>query len=220
MIFADRKDAGERLAKELAKSLEIEEVKKHALVLALPRGGLPIGAAIRDALKIPMDAFLVKKIGAPGYSELAMGALAMDGTRIINQDVLRMFNPSQSEVEQLTKNAQTQLHYQNKIYRKDRPISDVKNKIIILVDDGLATGATMRAAIAGIKKMSPKKIIVAVPVAATDTYHQIEKEVDEIVCLYSTDAFSSVGQWYNDFSQVTDEEADKFLKDSNSSMHS
>lgn len=216
MIFEDRKEAGTRLAEELKKSIEIEEIKKNALVLALPRGGLPVGAAIRDAFKIPMDAFLVRKIGAPGYQELAMGAIAMGGTRIINREVLRMFNPSEEEIEELTKKAQAELIYQNKLYRKGRSIPDAKNKTIILVDDGLATGATMRAAIAAIKKMSPKKIIVAVPVAATDTYLQVQKEVDQIICLYSTDAFSSVGQWYNDFSQVTDEEADGFLKDSNS----
>lgn len=210
MIFRNRQEAGECLAEKL-KSIPLESLTKNAIILALPRGGLPIGAAVMNAFKIPMDAFLVRKIGAPGYEELAMGALAMDGTIIINDQVLKMFNPSEAVIGQLIKNAQNKIDDQNKIYRKGRPIPDVKNKTVILVDDGLATGATMRAAIAAITKMSPAKVIVGIPVAAADSFLQIQKEVDHIVCVHSTNAFSSVGEWYEDFSQVTDEEVEEFL---------
>ncbi|PWU04315.1 MAG: phosphoribosyl transferase [Verrucomicrobia bacterium] len=210
MIFRNREDAGKKLARKIKEVLK-REALEDAIVLALPRGGLPIGAAIRDEFQIPMDAFLVRKIGAPGYAELAMGALAMGGAMIVNEEVFRMFNPSEEVVEHLIKTAENELKYQNTKYRKGRAMPEVKDKVIILVDDGLATGATMRAAIAGLKKMGPKKIIVAVPVAATDTLKKVQKEADQVICLFSTDAFSSVGQWYEDFSQVTDEETEQLL---------
>lgn len=211
IIFDNREHAGRELSVKLRKTIPLEELTKNALILALPRGGLPVGAAIKYTLNIPMDAFLVRKMGAPGYSELAMGAMAMDGTIYFNKDVLKMFNPSEADIEQSIKKAQNELQYQNKIYRKGKPIPNVKGLTVILVDDGLATGSTMRAAINAVKKMSAAKIIVAIPVSAEDTYNEIEQEVDKIVCVQTSSSFSSVGQWYQDFSQVTDEEVDKFL---------
>lgn len=211
MIFRNREEAGEGLAEAVKEYIEAEGLTKGILVLALPRGGLPIGEAIRERLDVPMDAFLVRKIGAPGHEELAMGAVAMGGVRVINEDVLRLFNLSERAIEQLAQEAEEQITQKNAIYRQGRPMPEVKGKTVILVDDGLATGATMRAAILAIKTMLPKKVIVAVPVSAIDTFLEIQKEVDKIICLHASRTFSSVGEWYEDFSQVTEEEVEKLL---------
>lgn len=210
MIFLNREEAGESLAEIIKDYVEAKKLT-NILILALPRGGLPVGEQIRKRLNVPMDAFLVRKIGAPGYGELAIGAIAMGGITVYNEDVLKLFHLSENALEQLTQEAAAELTRRNALYRKGRPIPPIKDKTIILVDDGLATGATMRAAIAAIKTLSPKKIIVAVPVSATDTYLEVEKEVDKIFCLHTSRSFSSVGEWYEDFSQVTDEEVEKLL---------
>lgn len=211
MIFRNREQAGELLAEQIHEYLEAEGLTKNILILALPRGGLPIGEGIRKRLDAPMDAFLVHKVGAPGHEELAMGAVAMGGVRIINEDVLHLFNLSERALEGLIKTAEEELNEKNALYRKGRPAPEVKEKTVILVDDGLATGATMRAAIAAIKTQSPKKIIVAAPVSATDAYMEIQREVDKIICLHTSRSFSSVGEWYEDFSQVEDSEVEKLL---------
>lgn len=208
MLFANRQEAGQLLAKEL----KDYDKAPNAIILALPRGGLPIADEIRNALNLPLDICLVRKLGSPNQRELAIGAITMNNVRVLNQDVINSLGIPESEIERVTKMEQKELARRNQIYRKDRPTPLIKGKTVILVDDGLATGATMRAAIKGIKSLEAKEIIVAVPVSAADTYQDIKTEVNKIVCLSVPRMFFAVAQWYEDFPQVSDEEVEEILQ--------
>lgn len=200
--FANRAEAGRALAAELRKYAGRNDV----VVLALPRGGVPVGYEIAHALHAPLDVFLVRKLGAPGYEELAMGAIASGGVRVLNETVVRQLRVADDEIAEVASREAAELARREKAFRHDRPPLQVRNHICILVDDGLATGSTMRAAVLALQKLGPQRIIVAVPVASAETCHEFQSLVDEVVCLYTPEPFMAVGRWYDDFTQTTDEE--------------
>lgn len=208
MIFQDRKDAGQQLAALLTKYAERPDV----LVLALPRGGVPVGFEVARKLNVPLDVFLVRKLGVPGYEELAMGAIASGGVRIINDDVVRYLGISDEVIDTVAADEQRELQRRERAYRDDRPPPKVQDRVVILVDDGLATGSSMRAAAIALRKQEPARIVVAVPVSAPQTCNEFRAEVDEIVCAATPDPFQGVGLWYNDFSQTTDQEVRDLLE--------
>ena len=200
--FADRTEAG----KMLGEALSNYAGKTDVLVLALPRGGVPVAYEVAKALAAPMDLWLVRKLGVPGQEELAMGAMAGKDTRVLNQEIINLLNIDQASLNATIAREQAELERRNSLYRQGMPPPDIQGKTIILVDDGLATGATMRAAIASLRHAGAARIIVAVPVAAGSASEKIRKEADKLVCLYTPEPFYGVGQWYDDFSQTTDEE--------------
>jgi predicted phosphoribosyltransferase len=199
--FADRAEAGKRLAEALAGYAGRTDV----LVLALPRGGVPVAYEVARTLAVPMDLWLVRKLGVPGQEELAMGAIAGNDTRVLNQDIINVLNIDRTTIEGVIVKEQSELERRNLLYRQGRPSPAVEGKTIIIIDDGLATGATMRAAIASLRQAGAARIIAAVPVGAASTCGKIEQEADELVCLHTPEPFYGVGQWYNDFSQTPDE---------------
>ncbi len=207
-LFKDRIDAGQKLAKKLASYVG----RKDLIVLALPRGGVPVGFEVAKALNAPLDVFLVRKLGVPGQEELAMGAIASGGVRVLNEDLIRMLSISDKVIDKIAAKEQQELERRERAYRGNRPKLDVSNLTVILVDDGLATGASMRAAVSAIRVQKPAYIIVAVPTAAPDTCKAFEGEVDKIVCATTPQPFYAVGVWYEDFTQTTDEEVYDFLK--------
>ena len=207
MIYRDRTEAGKRLAAEL----EAYAGRADVLVLALPRGGVPVAFEVARALRAPLDIFLVRKLGVPGHEELAMGAIATGGVRVLNEDVMRYINIPDEVIDAVAAKEQRELARREQLYRDDRPAPDVRGRTVILVDDGLATGSTMRAAAAALRKQQPAKIIVAVPVAAAATCDEFRAEVDEVVCAVTPEPFQAVGLWYKDFSQTTDEEVHDLL---------
>lgn len=207
MIFKDRRQAGQLLAKTL---VEYDKMP-NAIILALPRGGLPIADEIQKVLQIPLDICLVRKLGAPGHKELAIGAIAMDNVCVLNQNIINSLGVTKPQIEHIIKIEQEELTRRNILYRKGRPAPQVKNKSVILVDDGLATGATMQAAINAVKAMGAKEIVVAIPVSAADTYQEIKVKINKIICLQVEELFFAVAQWYEDFPQVTDDEVIKIL---------
>lgn len=209
MIFANRQEAGQLLAEKLSDYAKMED----CIILALPRGGLPIAYEIQKKLKVPMDICLVRKLGAPGQKELAIGAITMGNVRVLNSDIIDSLGISEAEIDHIAKIEQAELTRRNELYRQGRPAPLIKGKTVILVDDGLATGATMRVAIKAVKALKANEIVVAVPVSAADTYLEIKEEVDKIVCLQVEKLFYAVGQWYEDFPQVTDDEVVMILKD-------
>lgn len=207
-IFKDRVDAGRTLAKELLKYASRPDV----LILALPRGGVPVAYEVAKTLNVKMDVFIVRKLGVPGYEELAMGAIASDNIRVLNEDVVRSFRIPEEVIEKVAAKELRELERREKAYRGDRPKPEINNKIVILIDDGLATGATMRAAAAALKTKNPAKIVIAVPTAAADTCESFEGKVDEIICVATPEPFYGVGAWYADFSQTTDKEVCDLLE--------
>jgi putative phosphoribosyl transferase len=206
--FKDRVQAGEYLAERLPQFAKAPD----AVVLGLPRGGVVVAAEVARKLGLPLDIFLVRKLGVPGYEELAMGAIASGGIRVMNDDVLRQAGISDSTIEAVSRREERELVRREEAYRGDRPRLDVKGLTVILVDDGLATGATMRAAVTALRRQRPKRIVVAVPTAAPDTCDEFRAEVDEILCGMTPTPFYAVGAWYEDFSQTTDEEVQQLLK--------
>ena len=208
MLFRDRADAGRVLAGELAGAYA---GRPDVLVLALPRGGVPVGFEIAQALRAPLDVFLVRKLGVPGHEELAMGALASGGVRVLNEEVIRGLGIPEDVLDTVAGEQQQELERRERAYRGDRPPPDVRGKTIILVDDGLATGSTMRAAVAALRRQEPARIVVAVPVGAVETCAEFHAEADEVVCAHTPDPFYAVGLWYGDFSQTTDEEVRELL---------
>jgi putative phosphoribosyl transferase len=206
-IFQDRTDAGRQLVEELLSYAGRDDV----IVLALPRGGVPVAFEVAQRLGVPLDVFVVRKLGVPGHEELAMGAIASGGVRVLNEDVLYVLPDAQSIVEMVTAIEREELKRRERHYRSDRPAPEVHGRTVILVDDGLATGATMRAAAAALRQQSAAKIIVAVPVGAPSTCHEIRSVADEVVCLQTPGSFMGVGQYYEDFSQTTDEEVRELL---------
>ncbi len=208
MIFRDRHDAGRHLATRLKQYAGRPEV----MVLALPRGGVPVAYEVAAQLGVPLDIFLVRKLGVPGLEELAMGAIASGGVRVINQDVVRHLNISPEMIEAVAAEEQRELERRQREYRGDQPSPEVKGRTIILIDDGLATGSTMRAAASALREKEPARIVVAVPVSAAETCEHFQDEVDEIVCAVTPEPFQGVGLWYEDFTQTTDEEVGELLE--------
>jgi len=208
MIYRDRIEAGKLLAAHLAHYANRDDL----LVLALPRGGVPVAYEVAKALRAPLDIFLVRKLGVPGYEELAMGAIATGGVRILNDDVVEQLFIPAGVIDSVSANELRELERRERAYRGNRPEPEVRGKTVILVDDGLATGSTMRAAVAALRQQRPARIIVAVPVSAPQTCDEYRMGVDEIVCATTPEPFYGVGRWYKDFSQTTDEEVRDLLE--------
>jgi putative phosphoribosyl transferase len=205
--FRDRREAGRLLAAQLAEYANRPEV----LVLALPRGGVPVGFEVARALEAPLDVFVVRKLGVPGREEFAMGAIATGGVRILNEEVVRALGIPEQVIEAIAAKEQEELARRERLYRGDRPAPDVRGRTVILVDDGLATGATMQAAVKALRQQQPARIVVAVPVAAPETCDVLKSEADDVVCAVTPEPFYAVGLWYDDFSQTTDEEVRDLL---------
>lgn len=206
--FADRVEAGRLLGAEVARRIG---KRADAIVLALPRGGVPVGYEVARALEAPLDVFIVRKLGVPGQEELAMGAIASGGVRVLNDEVLRYVPVSQRMIDMVAEREGLELERREKSYRGNRPALDVAGKTVIVVDDGLATGSTMRAAVRALQAMKPRAIVVAVPVSAPVTCAEFRALVDEMICLRTPDPFQAVGLWYDDFSQTSDEEVHELL---------
>jgi putative phosphoribosyl transferase len=205
--FADRRDAGRLLAERLGHYAG----RSDLLVLGLPRGGIPVAFEVAQALRAPLDVFLVRKLGLPGHEELAMGAIASGNVRVLNPDVVDIFSVPESLIDQVASREGRELERRERAYRGDRPLPAVEGKAVILVDDGLATGSTMRAAVLALREQRPTRIVVAVPVAAPETCDEFRAEVDEVVCAITPEQFYAVGLWYRDFSQTTDDEVRDLL---------
>ena len=202
VVFRDRRHAGRVLAQSLTGYAERPDV----VVLALPRGGVPVGYEVARALKAPLDVFLVRKLGVPGHEELAMGALASGGVRVLNPNVVHMLGIAEEAIEAETRAEQAELDRREQLYRDRRPPPEVTSRSVILVDDGLATGATMMAAVKALKALQPARLVVAVPTASREVCEQLRGEVDELVCACTPEPLRSVGRWYEDFSQTGDDE--------------
>jgi len=197
--------------KELALTLQKYQDLDNTIVLALPRGGVPVAFEIAQELNAPLDLMLVRKLGTPHYPELAIGAIAPGGIRVLNPQVIYSYDISEAQIEEVEKAERQELERRAVAYRGKRPYPDLGDKIVILVDDGLATGATMHAAIDAVRLQDPISIIVAVPVAPPDSINALRRKVDEVICPLRPTQFSSIGQWYEDFSQVSDETVTKLL---------
>jgi predicted phosphoribosyltransferase len=206
--FKDRKDAGKQLAVRLSDYAGAED----AIVLALPRGGVPVAFEVAQALRLPLDVFLVRKLGVPGHEELAMGAVASGGIRVLNEEVIRSLSISEKQIAAVAAQEEQELMRRQSAYRGDRPEPCIEGKKVILIDDGVATGASMRAAVAAVRKARPACLVVAVPTAAPETCEALGRNVEEIICLDTPQPFYSVGQWYDDFSQTTDREVLDLLR--------
>jgi len=207
MLFRDRTEAGQILSNRLLAYANRSDV----LVLALPRGGVPVAFEVARLLHAPLDVFLVRKLGVPGHEELAMGALASGGARVLNEEVVSGLHISEEVIATVAAREQEELARRERAYRGDRPAPEVRDRTVILVDDGLATGSTMRAAIAALRQKHPARIVVAVPVGAHDTCAELQTEADEAVCARMPEPFHAVGLWYDDFTQTTDEEVHELL---------
>lgn len=208
-IFRDRRHAGQILAKALRHVQRIE----NGLVLALPRGGVPVGYEVAHALELPLDVFIVRKLGLPGREELAFGAIASGGVRIIDSATVKQFHVSDEAIRRIEERERLELLRREELYRGKIPSLNLANKSIIIVDDGLATGASMLAAVEGVRKQNPKEIIVAVPVASTETCRRLQRFAERLECICATnpEPFWSVGTWYENFAQTSDEEVRKLL---------
>jgi putative phosphoribosyl transferase len=211
MFFHDRHDAG----RQLAAHLDPYAGRSDVIVLALPRGGVPVGYEVARALGAPLDVFLVRKLGVPGHEELAMGAIASGGVRVLNEDVVSDLRISDRWVDVVAARELAELRRREEAYRDGRPAPDVRGRVAILVDDGLATGASMRAAVSALKRLGPAKVVVAVPVGAAQTCRELEPLADEVVCAETPDPFYAVGTWYQDFDQTTDDEVRELLARAN-----
>jgi predicted phosphoribosyltransferase len=206
-LFQDRFDAGRKLASKLRDY----GARTDVVVLALPRGGVPVAFEVAKALGAPLDIFLVRKLGVPGHEELAMGAIASGGVRVLNEAVIEALEIPHSVIDAVAKREQQELARREQAYRAGRPMLDLRGKTAILVDDGLATGATMAAAISGVRAQGAAKIVVAVPTAAPETCEAFERSVDAIVCAETPQPFFGVGMWYANFEQTSDEEVRALL---------
>jgi predicted phosphoribosyltransferase len=208
MIFRDRTDAGQALARRLRPYANRPDV----LVLALPRGGVPVAYEVARELGVPLDVFLVRKLGVPGQEELAMGAIATGGVRVLNEDVVRVLQIPDEAIDSVAETEWRELERREREYRDDRPLPKVRGRTVILIDDGLATGSTMRAAIAALRQQRPARLIVAVPVAAPSTADELRDEVNDVICVETPEPFYAVGSWYEDFSQTSDAEVHALLE--------
>ena len=205
--FGNRREAGQLLARQLNRYNDRADV----IVLALPRGGVPVGYEVAQALNAPLDVFVVRKLGVPWQPELAMGAIAAKGVEVLHGDVVTAYNIPPHVIHAVAAREAQELDRRLRQYRGDRPFPDLHNRTVILVDDGLATGSTMRAAAGAVRKVGPTSIVVAVPVASSEACRQLSREADEVICLSTPPDFSAVGQWYDDFSQTSDEEVRELL---------
>jgi putative phosphoribosyl transferase len=206
--YHDRRHAGRVLASALAGY----GGRRDVLVLALPRGGVPVGYEVAEALGAPLDLMVVRKLGVPGHEELAMGAIASGGARVLNEDVIAALGIPQRIIDAVTRDETIELARREAAWRGEEPPLEVRGKTAILVDDGLATGSTMRAAVAGLRKLGPRRIVIGVPVAAAATCDELVGEVDDVVCPATPEQFYAVGLWYEDFEQTTDEEVRALLE--------
>lgn len=206
--FKDRQEAGQLLAE----ALTAYQDDPQTIVLGLPRGGVPVAFEIAKSLHVPLDVFIVRKLGVPGQPELAMGALATGGVQVFNEEIIQSMHISQEEIQGVIRREQAEISRREKAYRGTRPFPALTGKTIVLVDDGIATGATMRAAIKALRMHLPKQVFVAVPVAADEQCHVIAPLADAFFCLLRPFQFYAVGAWYDDFSQTEDEEVYALLK--------
>ena len=209
--FRNRRDAGRILAQQLLHYANRSDV----IVLALPRGGVPVAYEVALTLNVPMDVFIVRKLGLPGHEELAIGAIASGGIRVLNEEIIHTLNISKEVIDGVAQRELQELQRREQRYRGNHPAPEVRDRTVILIDDGLATGASMRAAIAGLRTQHPARMVVAVPTAAPETCEEFKfnEEVDEVVCATTPEPFLGVGRWYEDFSQTTDEGVRLFLED-------
>jgi putative phosphoribosyl transferase len=206
--FKNRRDAGVQLAAKLTAYANDPSV----LVLGLPRGGVPVAYEVARTLSAPLDLFVVRKLGVPGHRELAMGAIASGGVRVLNQEVLRVLNISSAMIEMVVAQEQIELERQQRAYRGDAPFPALNGRTVIVVDDGLATGSTMRAAVRALRQSNPARIVVAAPVAAAETYRSLAEEADEVVCCEVPESFCAVSMWYEEFDQTSDQEVRELLE--------
>jgi len=208
-IFKDRTEGGRFLAEKLSEYRDRDDV----VVLALPRGGVPVAFEVARSLRAPLDVFVVRKLGVPGFEECAMGAVASGGIRVLNERVVSYLRLPDDVIDEITALELNELERRERLYRGTRAPEDITGRTIIIVDDGLATGSTMRAAVKALRKMSPKKIVVAVPVGARETCDSFKEEVDTVaVCAITPEPFNAVGMWYRDFKQTTDAEVQHLLR--------
>ena len=207
--FVNRREAGIELASRLAKYRGGDDV----VVVALPRGGVPVAYEIAEALDAPLDVFVVRKLGMPGHPEFAIGAIASGGVRVLTEDVIRWYRIPDSVIDAIARQELAELERREREYRRGRPPIDLRDRVVILVDDGLATGSTMRAAVEAVRAHKPARVVVAVPVGAPATCEEFADITDEIVCARTPEPFSAVGLWYRDFSQTTDEEVRALLEE-------
>lgn len=205
--FFDRRDAGEKLGRALGGYVGLSDL----LVLALPRGGVPVAREVAAQLQAPLDLLIVRKLGVPGREELAFGALASGGAVVLNHDLIDQLRISEEQVGLVKRHEERELERREQLYRGDRPALAVRGRTVIVVDDGAATGATMRVALRALKGLHAKKVVAAVPVAPPAVRQQLEHDADEVVCLYTPENFGSVGQWYRRFSQTSDAEVTEAL---------
>jgi putative phosphoribosyl transferase len=208
MRFRNRSEAG-RL---LARALERYKDQLDVLVLALPRGGVPVAYEVATNLNAPLDVFIVRKLGVPGHEELAMGAIASGGIRALNTAVIKQLNIPRSAIEAVAAHEQQELERRERLYRGQKASLNIQDRTIILVDDGLATGSTMKAAVAALRQQNPRKIIVAVPTAPAETCNELQDEADEVICAVTPEPFYAVGQWYENFEQTTDAEVTELIR--------
>jgi putative phosphoribosyl transferase len=207
--FRDRHEAGVALADRL----EGYARRNDVVVLALPRGGVPVAYEVASALHVPLDVFSVRKLGVPGHQELAMGAIASGGVQVLNEDVLAWYRPSADTVDAVARVEMRELDRRERLYREGRPLLLVEGRTVILVDDGLATGSTMRAAVQAVRQLHVAEVVVAAPVGAPDTCEALRRVADDVVCVLTPDRFVAVGAWYVDFSETTDDEVRRLLRD-------
>lgn len=207
--FRDRRAAG----KILAQKLSAYAGRSDVIILGLPRGGVPVAYEVALTLNAPLDIFIVRKLGLPGHEELAIGAIASGGVRVLNEDIIHALNIPEEMINRVVQQELQELERREQNYRGDRPAPDLHDRTVILIDDGLATGASMRAAVAGVRTQHPARIVIAVPTAAPETCNALEFEVDEIVCTMTPEPFFGVSRWYADFRQTTDEEVRALLEE-------
>jgi putative phosphoribosyl transferase len=207
MLFRDRADAGRQLLGRLG----AYQGRSDVIVLGLPRGGIPVAYEVARGLGAPLDVFLVRKLGVPGQEELAMGAIATGGIRVVNRDVVDALRIGEDVLDRVAAEEARELARREVQYRGDRPEPELRGRTAVLVDDGLATGSTMRAAVAAVRAQGPARVVVAVPVAAPSTCEELRREVEEIVCVATPEPFMAVGRFYDDFSQTTDDEVTSLL---------
>lgn len=215
MIFKDRTTAGQQLAEQLSSYAD----RPDLLILALPRGGVPVAFEVAKALHADLDVYVVRKLGVPGQPELAMGAIAAGGVSVLNQSIITAHQISAAMIEQVATQEHQELERRERLYRGDRPLPILRDRTIIVVDDGLATGATMRAALQALRLQQPAQLIVATPIAAEATCRQLEMLADRVICVEVSDRLSSIGYWYTDFSQTTDETVCGLLQQAREHRH-
>lgn len=213
--FRDRSQAGQLLARRLQRYAG----RNDAIVLALPRGGVPVAYQVASALKVPLDVFVVRKLGVPGEEELAMGAIASGGVRVLSRELIAELGLTDKDVERVTQRELAELQRRERVFRGERPFPDLAGRVVILVDDGIATGATMRAAIRAVCARQPAWVSVAAPVGAPQTLEALQDEADEIVCLLTPELLMGIGAWYQDFGQLSDDEVITYLQRAGADAH-